>query len=138
MSYTDTFIRIAPDSTRAAAAVPEARGGKKTVAVLQYELLTEKPDHFTEQELYFRVHCLREGISGKQAEKDREAIWSRLFSKPQACLRASPLPKTYGWGVRYDAKGRILLIAVGTPEYEKACASDLKQTSAMRSKREGK
>jgi len=138
MSYADTFIRIAPDSTRSEAMVPEARGGKKTVAVLQYELLTEKPDHFTEQELYFRVHCLREGIGGKQAEQDREGIWSRLFAKPQACLRASPLPKTYGWGVRYDAKGRIRLIPVGTPEYEEACASELKQLPAMRSKREGK
>jgi len=138
MSYTSTFIRIAPDSTRTTAAVPEAKGGKKTVAVLQHGLLTEKPDHFTEQELYFQVHCLREGIGEKQAEKDREAIWSLLFAKPQACLRASPLPKSYGWGVRYDAKGRIRLIPIGTPEYEKACASDLKQTSAMRSKREGK
>ena len=138
MSYTDTFIRIAPDSTRTSAWVPEARGGKKTVAVLQYELLTEKPDHFTEQELYFRVHCLREGISEKQAERDREAIWSRLFAKPQACLRASPLPKSYGWGVRYNAKGCIRLIPVGTPEYDKAAASDLKQLPAMRSKREGR
>lgn len=136
MSYTSTFIRIAPDRTRTTAEVPEARGGKKTVAVLQYELLTEKPDHFTEQELYFRVHCLREGIGEAQAEKDREAIWSRLFAKPQACLRASPLPKSYGWGVRYDAHGRIRLIPVDTPEYDKAAASELKQLPAMRSKRE--
>lgn len=138
MSYTSTFIRISPDSTCTSGVVPEARGGKKTVAVLQHELLTAKPDHFTEQELYFRVHCLREGISEKQAEKDREAIWSRLFAKPQACLRASPLPKTYGWGVRYDAEGRIRLIPVGTPEYDKVAASELKQLPAMRSKREGK
>jgi len=32
-----------------------------------------------------------------------------LLSKPHPCLRASMLPKRYGWGVHYDGNGRITL-----------------------------
>jgi len=135
MSYNSTFIRIASDSSRTEAVAPPVKPDKPTVASLQYELLTRHPGEFTEQELYFRVHCRRQGLDEAQAESRRPQIWQELFSRPQACLRASPLPKSYGWGVHYDENGRIRLVGVETAEYRQLCESTLSQTAAMRSKR---
>lgn len=135
MSYTNTFIRIAPDSAKETAAIPPCNPDKRTVASLQHELLTRYPGELTEKELCFQVHCRRLGLSPKEAEARRASIWADLFAKPQACLRASPLPKTYGWGVHYDQDGRIRLVAVGSDEYRQLSEGGLTQTSAMRSKR---
>jgi hypothetical protein len=82
-----------------------------------------------------KVHCGRNDISRQEAKNRREEIMSGIFAKPQACLRASPLPKSYGWGVHYDAKGLIALVAVESEDYQKLAESDLKQVYAMRSKR---
>ena len=133
MSYRDTFIRIAPDSPRRDAVPPPA--GKPTIARLQYELLASRPGELTERELHFQVHCLRNSIPAHEAESRRSEIEARLFAKPQACLRASPLPKTYGWGVHYDEQGAIRLVAAGSTEYETLANGGLKQLAAMRSSR---
>jgi len=54
----------------------------------------------------------------------------------RACLRASPLPKTFGWGLHHDADGRITLHAVDTPEYAQLSSdASLTQLRAMRSSR---
>jgi hypothetical protein len=97
MSYTNTFIRIAPDSSCQTAKVPPLNPDRRTIASLQHELLTAHPGSLTEQELHYRVHCLRLGLSPVEMETQRATIWAELFRKPQACLRASPLPKSYGW-----------------------------------------
>ena len=135
MSYTNTFIRVAQDSKAEAGMVPPDRAGAKTVAAWQHEFLSNQPYQLTEREMYFQVHCHRQGISSRDAEKNREEIMAQIFAKPQACLRASPLPKSYGWGVHYDEKGRIGLVAVESEEYRKLNAGDLTQVYAMRSKR---
>lgn len=135
MSYTNTFIRTAPDSSRETAAIPPCNPDRRSVASLQHELLTRHPGELTEKELYFQVRCRRLGLSQEEVEARRDNIWQELFVKPQACLRASPLPKTYGWGVHYDADGRIRLVAVESAEYRKLSESALFQTAAMRSKR---
>ncbi len=134
MSYINTFIRIAPDSARETAMIPPCNPDKRTVASLQYELLTCHSGELTEKELYFQIHCRRLGLSTKEAEARRASIWADLFAKPQACLRASPLPKTYGWGIHYDQDGRIRLVAVESTEYRQLSEGGLTQTSAMRSK----
>ncbi|MEO5913534.1 MAG: DUF6157 family protein [Luteolibacter sp.] len=135
MSYTNTFIRVAQDSKTAVAVVPPERAAGKTVAAWQYELLAAHPYQLTERELYFRVHCGRKEISAREAKAQRKEILMEIFAKPQACLRASPLPKSYGWGVHYDAEGRIGLVGVESEEYRKLSESGLKQVYAMRSKR---
>lgn len=60
-----------------------------------------------------------------------------FFSRPKACLRASPLPKQFGWNVHHDAEGRIAIHAVGSVEYARLGAdTGVKVTPAMRSKRQ--
>lgn len=135
MSYTDTFIRVSPDTKATSGTVPPEKADSRTVAGWQHALLTEKPYQLTERELYFQLHCHRQGIPPAEAEKQRDAICARIFAKPQACLRASPLPKSYGWGVHYDELGRIALAAMESATYRQLSGGALKQLDAMRSKR---
>jgi hypothetical protein len=136
--YTDTFIQVAPDCAATAGLVPPSRGGAKTVPLIEHELLSASPYKFTQHELIFETHVRRQGISPAEAGRRRAAIWEELFRKPHPCLRASMLPKKYGWGVHYDDQGRIAIFAVNSPEYARftqAKSGGPKLLFAMRSKR---
>lgn len=102
--YTDTLILPAPDTRAVSAAAPPA--GKGSIAELQYDRLSGGDYAWTSDDLLFDVHCQRKGI----AEHDRAAERERFFSKGQPCLRTSPLAKTYGWALHFDANGRIALL----------------------------
>ena len=65
-------------------------------------------------------------------------IRAELFAKPQACMRASSLPKRYGWGVHYDEQGRLALYGVESAEYGRFAAGEaagVKVVAAMRNRR---
>ena len=42
-TYYNTFIEIAEDCPVSQAEIPQAKGGKKTKAVLEYELIAKNP-----------------------------------------------------------------------------------------------
>lgn len=51
-------------------------------------------------------------------------------------MRASPLPKTFGWGVHHDERGLIGIFAVDSNEYARLAKSkSVTVLKAMRSKR---
>jgi hypothetical protein len=53
-------------------------------------------------------------------------------------MRASALPKKYGWGVHYDSAGRLALFAMESDEYRGFAAGavrGIKVVAALRSKR---
>lgn len=128
-NYRDTFITAAPDSTRAQGQIPAKAG---SVAALQFALLSEAPYRYTSDDLLFEVHAQRQGIAGKEREQARAAF----FAKPQACLRASPLVKQYGWGIHHDSAGRIALYGVETPRYRQLAADPtVAVVAGMRSRR---
>lgn len=139
-NYFDTFITVAEDSKATVATVPEPRGGKPTVAMLQYEMLSDS-FAYTQEDVLFDVWLQRQGVQGKidvdSLSVDETAdIREQFFAKGQACLRASALTKTYGWGVIFDKEGRAALCAMESAEYaEHASDSALKVLKAMRSKR---
>ncbi|SMH50990.1 hypothetical protein SAMN06295885_3647 [Rathayibacter oskolensis] len=129
--YRTTFITIAPDSPVTSGVVPPTTA-TPTVASLQYALVSARPYELTSDDVLFEVHALRAGIP----DEDRDAERERFFAKDQACLRASPLAKRYGWGIHHDENGRIALVAAGTALYDDlAERSDLTQKPAMRSAR---
>lgn len=131
-NYQSTFIQIAPDCPVEHSEVPRGRGQSKTIAQLQYELLTQRPYELTSDEVLFEVHMIRKDI----AETQRDGAREEFFSKPQACLRASSLPKRHGWGLHHDVQGRVALIALGSEQYRELSENpDIKQLVAMRSKR---
>src|SRR5262245_35390565 len=136
MSYTNTFILVAPDCPVTRGVVPTARGARQPVHLIQYELLTAHPYRFTHEELIFEVHVRHKGLSQGEVRARRAEIWAELFGRPHACLRASALPKRYGWGVHYDADGKIAIYALESEEYRRfAAGTGARLLSALRSKR---
>ncbi len=117
MCYTNSFIQVAPDCPATTGEIPVARGETKSVPVIQYELLSQHPYRFTQDELIFEVHVRHKRIPKSEVSRRRDELWKELFQKPHPCLRASMLPKRYGWGVHYDHKGRIALVATDSQEY---------------------
>ncbi len=133
--YYDTFITVAPDFAGEVAKVPQPRGSKKTVAEMQYEMLIDAPFEHTQEDVLFDVWLARQD-RGELADDEVQALRDEYFSKGQACLRASPLTKSHGWGVLFDAQGHAALVAVESNEYEQHAANaDLTVVPAMRSKR---
>ena len=136
-NYHDTFIRVAPDCPVSEAVVPTGRREENSIPQIEYELLSENPYTLTQEELLFAVHARRQGIGEGDLKARRPALWEEFFGKPHACLRASMLPKKYGWGLHFDAEGRIALVAMESKAYKmlaegKGVATVL---TAMRNKR---
>ncbi len=131
-NYFDTFIEIAEDSPVAEAEVPPVKGDKRSVANLQFEMLYDNPYRYTSDEVIFGVFAMRKGFTLNEMEEQRKAF----FSKGQACFRASPLTKRYGWGIHSDSEGKVALFAAGSEEYEQFVKDgSMKKVKAMRSSR---
>jgi len=136
MNPIDQFIEIAPDSPTQQAIAPQDKGGKRTIAAIEYELLSGKPYGYTLEELKFTTHILHKQIPPAELKAHRQQLRDEYFAKPCACMRASPLTKQYGWGAHYDEQGRIAIYAVESREYQRFVKDkSLKKFSAMRSKR---
>ncbi len=133
----NTFVLIAPDCPVKVGTVPLTRGDSPTIAVAQHELLVAKPYSLTLEDLMFAVHVRREELSKADAKKIAGEIREKLFAKSYPCMRASPLPKKFGWGVHHDAKGRIALYGAETVEYRRYAegVEGVAVFKAMRSKR---
>lgn len=132
-NYFNTFITVAEDCKADTGVEPPLRGEKKSVANLQFELLKKHPYKYTSDDVLFKVHAQRKDVGSTEIKKERE----KFFSKGQACMRASPLTKTYGWGVHSDENGKIAIYARESVMYEKLSGrKDLKVIPAMRSKRQ--
>ncbi len=126
----DTFIEVAPDTKAVAALVPPERA-TPSVARRQFELISAAPHTLTSADVIFTVHAERSGIP-----VDDRAAREEYFSVGRACLRSSPLPKTYGWGLHADAHARLALVPLGSEEYRRlAVADDVQHLPAMRSSR---
>ena len=140
MNYSDTLILVATDCKAGTAIVPPSRAGAKTVAELQYEMMSSAPYRHTQEDILFEVHLRRADLSDADRKRRRDELREAFFQKPQACLRASPLPKTYGWGIHFDGEGRAALVARESAQYARMADGGRggpKLLAAMRSKRAG-
>ena len=136
-NYYNSFILVAPDCTATTGIVPVSRGGKLTVPALEYQLLSSKPYSYTQNEVQFEVHARHKGVAASELKSRRHELLAEYFSRPRACLRCSSLPKTYGWGIHFDAEGKIGLHAVDSQEYRRfARDKGIEKFFAMRSQRE--
>lgn len=99
---------------------------------MQYELIANHPYKYTSDDVLSRVFAERNDVPQSELKEARD----EFFSKGQACLRASPLTKTFGFGVHSDGDGRVAIYGMETPEYGKFVANEnLKKVKAMRSAR---
>jgi hypothetical protein len=115
MNYYDTLIEVADDCPATEGQVPQARGGKKTKAVVEYELLAAHPYTYTEEDIAFEVYAVLHDIPKASRPKERDTF----LSKGHPHLRVSALAKRYGWGIHNDAEGKVALIAVESPDYKR-------------------
>ncbi len=130
-NYTNTFIVVAEDSKAVAGEVPPVKG-EKSVANIQYEMISESPYNYTSDDVMFLVYALKNNIEVDKLTEERE----KFISKGQPCFRASPLTKRYGWGVHHNETGKIALDGIETDEYKKMIAyPTIKKVKAMRSTR---
>ncbi len=129
-NYTNTFIQIADDCPANAGEVPPTKGEAKSVATMQFDLINKNPYKYTSDEVLFQVFADRKDLAASEYQEGRE----HFFSKGQACFRASPLTKRYGWGLHNNADGKIALYGRETPEYQKFSQDKtLKLVKAMKS-----
>ena len=131
-NYFDTFIEVAEDIKVDAAKIPEEKNGKKTIASMEFEMLSKKPYKYTSDDVLFQVYADRHDLTKEEYKEARE----EFFSKGQACFRASPLTKQYGFGVHFDKKGKMALYGMETKEYQQFLKDkNIEKVKAMRSAR---
>jgi hypothetical protein len=130
-NYENAFIEVAEDCPVQSAEIPPQKGDAKTVANFQFEMIAENPYQYTSDEVIFKGFAFKNNLTSN-LDQERELF----FSKGQACLRASPLPKRYGWGVHHDAAGKVAIYPMESEEYQTFIQdSGVKKYKAMRSKR---
>lgn len=128
-NYINTFIEVADDCKAGCAEIPPLKNGEPTAANIQFELLSRNPYKFTSDEVLFKVFAVKNDIIESELFEARQ----QFFSKGQACFRASPLTKRYGWGIHYNAEGKMALVALESETYEKfATDKQLKVVKAMK------
>lgn len=127
-NYYNTFIEVSEDCPAGTAEIPPVRGESRSAANIQFDMMSRHPYRFTSDDVIFQVFATKNNV-GKSAREE-------FFSKGQACLRASPLVKRYGWGVHCDAEGKVAIYGIGSAEYEQYLKSkELAHVKGMRSKR---
>ena len=128
-NYFDTFIEVAEDTKADCGTKPPPKENK-TVAEMQYELLSKNPYKYTSDDIFFQVFADRNDLTKAEYKQARE----QFFSKGQPCFRASPLTKTYGFGIHSDSEGKVALFGMETKEYQKFLADKkVKKIKAMKS-----
>ena len=131
-NYENTFIEVADDSPVTEGQVPPVKGDSKTVANMQFEMISKNPYKYTSDDVLFQVFAERKDLTEKELDEARR----EFFSKGQACMRASPLTKRYGWGVHNNEEGKVAIYPVGSDLYERYRSDkNLKTVKAMKSSR---
>lgn len=131
-NYFNVFIEVAGDTKATAGTVPPVKGSKKTVANYEFEIISAHPYRYTSDDVFFMTYAERNEIPKSKQKKERELF----FSKGRPCFRASPLTKTYGWGVHSNEKGKVAIFGCETKEYAAFVKDDeVEKRTAMRSKK---
>lgn len=129
-NYKNTFIEMAEDCPVIKGEIPPMKNNEKTAVNIQFEMISKNPYKYTSDDVLFQVFVEKNNIPEAELKQARE----QFFSKGQACFRASPLTKRYGWGIHNNNEEKVALYACQTKEYKKLCDDkNLKVVRAMRS-----
>lgn len=138
MNYYNTFITIASDCPADYGVIPPEKKSGRTKPRIEYDLITSHPYTYTQEDLLYEVHVLHKEIPVEELAERGASLRDEFFQKSHACLRASMLPKKYGWGIHFNTEGKIALVAMESPDYMhfvEGDNGDLKLVPAMRSSR---
>jgi hypothetical protein len=129
-NYTNTFITIANDSPTTNGEIPPLKGNTKTIANIQFDIISKHPYKFTSDDVLFEVFATKNDVTKSEYKVAKE----KYFSKGQPCFRASPLTKRYGWGVHHNNDGKVAIYGAETAAYKKfAKDKNIKVVKAMKS-----
>ncbi|MUT64582.1 DUF6157 family protein [Paenibacillus sp. NEAU-GSW1] len=137
-NYYNTFIPVAQDCPAEYGTVPKGKKDGKTKPGVEFELAASHPYKYTQEELLFEVHIRHKGLCEEASTGNVTQMREQFYRKPQPCLRASMLPKKYGWGIHFNAEGKLALYAVESPEYRRfaeAADDSVRIVAAMRNSR---
>lgn len=135
LDSASTFIAVADDCPATHGEVPVARGAAKTAAQVHYEMTCEAPYRYTQAQILFAAELAKKGLDPVE-HPEGGATWKAFYAKGQPCLRCSPLGKRYGWGLHFDAQGRVAAYPVGSSEYARLAGdASVEHTRAMRNRR---
>lgn len=127
-NYINTLIEVAEDCKTRQAKIPPMKVDKKTIANIQFEMMAHHPYEYTSDDVIYAGYAAKEGNEALSREE--------YFARGRACLRTSPLAKTYGWGIHSNEEGKVAIYALESDEYQKLQSDkNIEHTKAMRSKR---
>jgi hypothetical protein len=130
-NYSNTFIEVADDCKAVEGTVPPEKA-ERTVARIQFEMISQNPYAYTSDDVIFAAYAEKNKIDPASRDEARQAF----FSKGQACMRASALGKTYGWGVHADAESKVAIYALDSDDYQRLRKDEaLAHLKAMKSAR---
>ena len=116
--WTNMLVAVSPDCPVYEGVEPVSKRDAKPAHVIQYELLSQNPYVYTFEEQLFEVYMRHKGYSSEMGEAEKERVREELLAKSHPCMRASMLPKKYGWGVHYNHEGKIALYGMESEAYQ--------------------
>jgi Family of unknown function (DUF6157) len=126
------IVLVAQDSPVQASQPPPPGRRGRSVAQVQYDLLSAEPFRWTENEVLFESWWRRQDAAASASEAEKESARAQWLQGSRPCLRASPLPQRHGWGLVFDDEDRVALCAVESDEY-RALASGAVGVEVQRS-----
>jgi hypothetical protein len=82
-------------------------------------MLKDRSYAYTSADVLFESNVRHEGVSEPELRSRRRELWDEFFARPQPCLRASALPKKFGWGIHCDADGKVALCPMESAQYHR-------------------
>jgi hypothetical protein len=113
-NYYNTFIIVSDDCPIGKSEAPPIKTDQKTAANIHFDMISKKPYQYDSDEVVFEVFAHKNDLTAKEKPKAREAF----YSKGQPCLRTSALGKRYGWGIHYNAEGKMAVYGIESKEYQ--------------------
>lgn len=134
-NYYDTFIKVSADCPADCGLVPPDKKSGKSKPGIEFELVASHPYSYTQEDLLYETHIRHKGVSAEQLQASGTQMRDEFFQKPMPCLRASMLPKKYGWGIHFNSEGKLALVPVESADYKRFVEGDngsVKVVAAMR------
>lgn len=137
-NYYDTFIEVAADCPTERGLIPPEKKNGKSKPGIEYELIANHPYRYTQEEILFETYVRHKELSEEEIAAGGDDLRRAFFGKPQACMRASMLPKKYGWGLHFDSEGRVAIVPRESAEYDRMANGEddrLRRLKALRNSR---
>lgn len=137
-NYYNTFIEVASDCPADYGMVPPDKAAGKTKPGIEYEIAANSPYAYTQEEILYETFVRHKQIPPDERRLREAELRAAFFGKPKACMRASMLPKKYGWGLHFNAEGKLALVPRESPEYSRFAEGEVEGVTVLKAMRNKK